>query len=482
MYSYGHILKAHSQLSDVFAATHAVEDMHTHNILPNLIIYTTLIQTCINRNQLETAWQIFNLIKLKSTSTAPDVTTYTLMIHACAISGEVERALDLFTDMTVRRGIAPNRETYHVLIHACAMRKDYFAQAWKFATDMQTDGMTINRMYLNILIQACGRTGELTRARLMVRHMMAASRQRKNIQPDEITFQNLMRAYATYKAPGTGRRKAVGGAGRTVSEPAFVGAETGLLEKRIEGEVEEEIPFLAKSVLQTHKDVIQEAKQVLAWINKKKPWLVSTQLLNAYLDVCLNQGGFTPAKMCYSKFFSVEEPAKEEKAGELAESKEQVSDEIAEEDDRETNKKKSATSESANPDSPLLPPGRILPPRNIHTFEIALCVASKNRDVPFARRVMADRDNFKLTKTYWSMFPEVRKRHDFHAECIMVDILAKCQLLGEAAEKVRKTWENGEWEWKEEHLRVLYVRAMQCEDWTTVELCQKISKKLDLRY
>lgn len=461
--------------------------MHTHNVLPNLIIYTTLIQTCINRGQLETAWQIFNLIKLKSTSTAPDVTTYTLMIHACAINGEVERALDLFTDMTVRRGLIPNRETYHVLIHACAMRKDYFAQAWKFATDMQTDGMTINRMYLNILIQACGRTGELTRARLMVRHMMAASRERKNIQPDEITFQNLMRAYATYQAPGTNRKKAVGGAGRTVSEPAFVGAGTGLLEKRIEGEAGvEEIPFLAKSVLQTHKDVIQEAKQVLAWINKKRPRFVSTQLLNAYMDVCLNQGGFTPAKMCYSRSFSVEEPAKEEtteeKTGELVGSEEQINDEVAEEDDEEINEEGLLSTSSSEPDAAPPRSRHTLPPRNIHTFKTALYVASKNRDIPFARRVIADRNKFKLTKTYWSMFPEERKKHDFHAECTIVDILAKCQLLGEAAERVRKTWESGEWEWKEEHLKVLYVRAMQCEDWTTVELCQEISKKLDLRY
>lgn len=512
VYSYGHLLKAHSQLSDVFAATRAVEEMHTHNILPNLVVYTTLIQTCISRNQLETAWQIFNLIKLKSTATAPDVTTYTLMIHACAINDEVERALDLFTDMTVRRGLVPNRETYHALIHACAMRKDYFAQAWKFATEMQRDGMTINRIYLNVLIQACGRTGELTRARLLVRHMMASRRERKNVQPDEVTFQNLMRTYATYQAPGTGAKKAIGGAGQIVSKPAFVGAGTGQLEKRIDGEAEEEeeIPFLTKSVLQTHKDVLQEAKQVLEWIKKERPRLVSTQLLNAYLDVCQNQGGFAPGKKCYDKFFSVEEPAKEEtaegKTGKPVESEEQISDEVAEEDDDEktgeeelplssaiidpeadgdTNDRESNQNPTPHPSPPPPPPSsrrQILPPRNIYTFEIALQLALRNRDLPFARRVIADRNNFKLTKTYWSMFPEERKKHDFHAECIMVDILARCQFLGEAAEKVRKSWESGEWEWKEEHLKTLYVRAVQCEDWTTVELCQRISGKLDRRY
>lgn len=503
VYSYGHLLKAHSQLSDVFAATHAVEEMHTHNILPNLIVYTTLIQTCISRNQLETAWQIFNLIKLKSTATAPDVTTYTLMIHACAINDEVERALDLFTDMTVRRGLVPNRETYHALIHACAMRKDYFTQAWKFATDMQQDGMTINRIYLNVLIQACGRTGELTRARLLVRHMMASSRERKNVQPDEITFQNLMRTYATYQAPGTGAKKVVGGTRRTVSEPAFVGAGTGQLEKRTDGEAaEEEIPFLAKSVLQTHNDVLQEAKQVLAWIRKERSRFVSTQLLNAYLDVCQNQGGFAPAKRCYDKYFSVEEPAKEEtaeeKIGKPMESEEQISDEVAEEDDEKTNEGEPPSppaSESSNADTsdrefrqipksppPPPPPPRQIPPRNIHTFEIALHVALRNRDLSFARRVIVDRNNFKLTKTYWSMFPEERKKYDFQAECIMIDILARCQFLGEAAERVRKTWESGEWEWKEKHLKTLYVRAVQCEDWTTVDLCQRISGKLDRRY
>lgn len=415
------------------------------------------------------------------------------MIHACAINGEVERALDIFTDMTVRCSLAPTRETYHTLIHACAMRKDYFAQAWKFATMMQQEGMTINRIYLNTLIQACGRTGELTRARLLVRHMMASSQLRKNVQPDEITFQNLMRAYATYQAPDSEGKKTAGGGGRIVSEPAFVGAGTGKLEKREEGETAEKIPFLEKSVLGGRKDVLKEAKQVLEWIKKERPEFMSTQLLNAYMDVCKNQGGFAHVKRCYDKLFSAEEPAKEETAGEKmgepARDEEQVSDETAEEDEEVENEEPSSASESVKPDTKHrkphwrpTPPRKEAPPRNIQTFGIALHTALKSRDLPFARRVMIDRDQFKLTKTYLTMFPDERKKHDFYAERSMIDILARCEFLGEAAQKVWETWESGEWEWKEEDLRTLYVRAVQCEDWSTVDLCQKVTGKVDKRY
>ncbi|KAH8151630.1 uncharacterized protein LAJ45_04252 [Morchella importuna] len=514
VYSYGHLLKAHSQQSDVQAATNAIQEMHALGIIPNLVVYTTLIQTCINRNQLETAWQIFNLIKLKSASTAPDAETYTLMIHACAINGEVERALDLYTDMTTRRGLEPTHETYHALIHACALRKDYFTQAWRFATEMQARGLKVNRLYLNTLLQACGRTGELTRARLLVRHMMRSARTGEDLVPDEISFQNLLRAYAMYKAPGESKNRGVKGilvGGRATAEKdtekkeeeaTFIVTGSGRLEKRQEGQYEEKVPFLEKSVLLTHKEVMSEVRQVFSWIRENRPEFVSSQLLNAYLEACQNIGsrpGFREVKKCYSRYFSNESGMAEEESSAHSgkapvENEETISDETAEEDEEDEEPQPprpppqpprngyQSTYKYGNPPPPPppSPPRYSLPPRNIYTFSTTLQAAYKDRDLAFARRVMADRERYKRTISYQSVFPEEQRKHDFHVECIMIDILAACEYLGEAVERLEENLER--FEWKEEHLKTLYTRAVQLEDWGTVRLCNKISGKEDDRF
>lgn len=93
---------------------------------------------------------------------------------------------------------------------------------------------------------------------------------------------------------------------------------------------------------------------------------------------------------------------------------------------------------------------------------------------------MADRERYKRTISYQSVFPEEQRKHDFHVECIMIDILAACEYLGEAVERLEENLER--FEWKEEHLKTLYTRAVQLEDWGTVRLCNKISGKEDDRF
>lgn len=413
------------------------------------------------------------------------------MIHACAIKGEVERALDLYTDMTERRGLVPTHETYHALIHACALRKDYFAHAWRFATEMQRQGMRVSRLYLNTLVQACGRTGELTRARMLVRHMMASGRSGRDTQPDEITFQNLLRAYATYRAPEG--KKSGGGGGRVVGEePGFVDIGTGKLEKRVEGEeAEEELPLLNKSVLTNYKEVLLEARQVLHWLREQRPHFISTQLMNAYLNICHNQGGpggFREVKKSYNRYFTSEPEALEEEpptgaSNPPVENEETISDETAEEDEEDP--EPTPPPPPSPPTQPHEPhkstiPEYPRPPRNTHTFTTALQSAYKSRDLRFARKIYADREEYKRTASYLRMFPEEKRKHDFYAERTMIDLLATCEFIGEAVERLKRNLE--EFEWKEEDLKTLYVRAVQMEDWSTVELCNTVSGREENRY
>lgn len=269
-----------------------------------------MIQTALKCREYTVAWEIFNLIKLKSMATHPDEMTYNLMIHACAETGETERAINLWKEMTLRRGIEPGEETYHTIIHACALRKDYYHEAWKYATDMVKRGMRLNVYSVNILIQACGRVGELTRARLLVRHMINSGLE--TLQPNHITFQNMLRAYATYHVPGNRvKNKLLGSGTRDEINPldaVFVQPTTNLQkhepgEENLSMQIMEDIPFLPKAVLKTRRDVLDEAALLVNWLRDHFPEMVDTQMMNSYLDVCAAQGSIGDLKWSYFNDF-----------------------------------------------------------------------------------------------------------------------------------------------------------------------------------
>jgi len=426
--------------------------MQAAGIEPNLIVYTTLIQTCINRNEFDTAWQIFNLIKLKSTATAPDIATYSLMIHACAIKGEAERALDLFTDMTVRKGMVPNSETYQALIHACAVRKDYFAEAWKYASEMQNLGMKLDQRAFNVLIQACGRVGELTRARLLVRHMNDSGN--PDLLPDKLTFQNLLRSYATYVTKPPRRKYFVKGPHRAdqqktieIDEAAFVTPKQEL--SRQDGSTSKipvnKIPFLSKSILQNPREVLDEAALIVNWLRDEKPEFVDTQLMNSYLDICVCQNSFPDLKWSYNHDF------------------ENPPNPFTQRQKQQQPKKEPLTQEEV--DEALLAESD-LPKfqRNVFTFRNALGAAVKFRSLPFAREVWKDRQDFTGTPAYRREPVWQREKADFEAEKLMIWALALGNELGEAVERIQILAKEAGVQWTWDDLQTVYHKAVQLED------------------
>jgi len=442
------------------------------------VVYTSLIKTCINREELDTAWQIFDLIKYRSSETAPDVSTYSLMIHACAMRGEAEKALDLFRHMVDTRGLEPDEQVYDSLIHACAVRKDYFLDAWKYAIEMRDKGMKVARRTLNHLLQACGKNGDLTRARLLMRLMMSSPS--PEFQPDERSFQGLLRAYATAKwKPGV-RKKAVPQEAFLLPNPnANNRAGSGFGEQEIEG-----LPFLQGSVLTTRKEILSEARQLLHYIIEYKPWLYSTKILNAYLDVCYVQYGNRELRRVYLEYYSSLNPGKEAEYDEFdfpstkaeADNPPGLSTNLPPEDDNSPNPSTDSSPDSASEDKKP----KYMPRRNIHTFEIALEYARKQGATGFARKVWADRMAYCLTQEYWDLFISVRQRLDFTAEKLMVQTLAKGGLLREALDRLKVL--QYEYDWTKEDLKPVYDKAREMDDIEAVMEIRGILKLDDRRW
>ena len=416
------------------------------------VVYTTLIKTCINGRKLSTAWQIFNLMKLRSSSTAPDVLTYTLMFKACGMEGESEKALDLHVDMTVRRGLELNQEAYGALIHAMAVRKDYISYAWRFAMEMQKGGFVMDRNILNELILACGKNGDLMRARMLIRHMVASGKE--EVIPDNISFQCLFRAYGGSRV----RRRFGSHSARTIADPElatreYVGPDTKH-EKKLEELDEDVLPFYNTPTLGSYKDIMAEAKLVMHWLCAKRPELVDTQLVNAYLDIYIDQGGYFGFKSVYFTIFSDPDPAS------YLPSIPQFT--------KKARQKARADVANIKPRRPShwgLPYATKVP-RNLYTFDQALDLAIRAKDLEFGRIVWRDRIEFTCTEPYLQVPAATRRRFAFSAERHMVSLFAKCGLLGQAVEWLRAASKTYTFYTNDVHL--LHTRALQAGDWETL--------------
>lgn len=156
---------------------------------------------------------------------SPDALLYGLMIRACASPSfcngvEPERALDLFTEMTVQQGIPPNAGTYIAIILACARsgRRAYVHEAFRLAKQMldahrdargASEFRPSKRLFC-ALLEGAKRIGDLARARWILAEMIRTSREEQeehggatepSVKVDQEVMLHVFQTYAAYKLP-----------------------------------------------------------------------------------------------------------------------------------------------------------------------------------------------------------------------------------------------------------------------------------------
>jgi hypothetical protein len=161
------------------------------------------------------AWDLFSHMRYVA-HPQPDALLFTQMIHACALTtpSEPERALDLFTEMTIDHRIPPTAGAYTAAILTCARTgsKVYVNEAFRLAKEMldshrDARGRGIFRPDSHIfaaLLEGAKRIGDLGRVRWILAEMVDASRkdpEGKEIVVDERIMTHVFHSYAAYKPP-----------------------------------------------------------------------------------------------------------------------------------------------------------------------------------------------------------------------------------------------------------------------------------------
>lgn len=185
--------------------------------------YTLAITSLFSRHSSlarAQAWDLFSHMRYVA-HPQPDALLYTLMIRACASpissarTSEPERALDLWTEMTVNHQLTPTAGAYNAVILACAKSglKRYVNEAFRLAKEMldshrDAKGKTAfrpTRKTFCALLEGAKRIGDLARARWILAEMIRGVDSQGHAESDttvnEEVMMHVFHAYAAYKPP-----------------------------------------------------------------------------------------------------------------------------------------------------------------------------------------------------------------------------------------------------------------------------------------
>lgn len=248
------------------------------------------------------AWDMFAHMRYVAHPT-PSKGLYASMIAACAKGSEpdVERASDLFVEMTVDKRIEPTPETYAALISVYAKTKATAVEAFRMASQMvdigrDADGIPLlrpNRAIWMSLLEAAKRLGDLQRTHWLLTQMGKEQLALPSRLPpliDDWAMRHVFHAYSAYRPPF--RREYAPLKPREVVDEA---SERSTIAPEEETSVPDK-PVSRYILPQTSHDVLQEAETIFSQILAQQQTevtgdsifrgvRVTSHLLSAYLGV-----------------------------------------------------------------------------------------------------------------------------------------------------------------------------------------------------
>ncbi|BBN17350.1 protein MpPPR_9 [Marchantia polymorpha subsp. ruderalis] len=148
--------------------------------------FNTVILSCVNVNQVETAWEVYQ--QMKSAGFKPDEYTYNILINGCTHEKKLSTAFELVDTMR-QDGLSPNVVTFNTLLkvicHSGEMDIVLDLLKEMTASGVQPDTATFNTILTSASYQK----------RVDVMEHMLEEMRRSNISPDDQTFLPVVSTY-----------------------------------------------------------------------------------------------------------------------------------------------------------------------------------------------------------------------------------------------------------------------------------------------
>ncbi|KZV86444.1 hypothetical protein EXIGLDRAFT_653277 [Exidia glandulosa HHB12029] len=263
------------------------------------------------------AWDLFAHMRYVAHPNL-DVKMYSTMIRACALrrpESDAERAMDLWTEMTVDQGLEPTVDAYNAIILSCARNPAYLMEAFRLARTMMDSSRDANGVpHLSpdyhtfiALLQSAKRMGALARVRWLLAELLRMATQNQVIINSAI-LQQVFHTYATYKPPERGRIAVSGEQSHMDTVPM---SRKEVRRARLYDEEEEEETVPSEGGPPGRGQVLAEAQALFERVvteRKAGSGILSTvqmetMLSNAYLSVFTHHASFERTMEVFQRAF-----------------------------------------------------------------------------------------------------------------------------------------------------------------------------------
>jgi len=116
---------------------------------PNSLMYNSLLEACVQSNNLQTALRYFDEAK---TMNLANVVSYNTVMKGHLMLGDCQAAHLLFDEMR-KQGLSASFVTFHALLNARVQAGDV-RSAWRLVDEMETAGLRPNAVTCSILLKA----------------------------------------------------------------------------------------------------------------------------------------------------------------------------------------------------------------------------------------------------------------------------------------------------------------------------------------
>jgi len=149
------------------------------------VVFSALVKACVQRKLAKLATEVYD--EIKDVCTCSKV-TYNTLIDALVRQGDMERATDLFRDMTLKN-VTPDLITYSTLIKGHCVRGD-LEQGLLLLAQMQRRGIAPDAILFNSILDGCAHKQMCSLTEMVLKDMESAG-----IAPSNFTLSILVKLY-----------------------------------------------------------------------------------------------------------------------------------------------------------------------------------------------------------------------------------------------------------------------------------------------
>lgn len=159
VFTYSTLCDIYADCGDTRRVFRLLVEMRDAGVVPNSRTWSAVVRACCVAGELERGREVLEkLLKKRGHRHHVSVHLYTILIDAYGKAGELDVAFELLADMS-QRGFVPNAHTFSSVIHSCgrAGATDVMMEVF---TAMQRAGVKPNEVTYSSIIYYSGRTGK----------------------------------------------------------------------------------------------------------------------------------------------------------------------------------------------------------------------------------------------------------------------------------------------------------------------------------